>query len=146
MIKNILLCLLILLMFTASCSPSQPLHNTADFSSPYASTESSTASPSGQYTLTLIAQTKEDMPENGVRKYIMSIHDLDTDSVTLVETEYRVRDNVLFIWDDNRDRIWVNSSDTGIYFWDYDEDLFRWVEFSYTGQEDASMPNTLTEN
>lgn len=141
LIKNILLLLLLMLM--VGYSPLQPSSNPETFSSPYASTETSITSPSGQYTLTLIAQTREEIPEDGVRQYTLSVHDLSTDSVTLVKTEYRVRDHVRATWDDNQDRIWVDSSDTGIYFWDYDEDLSHWTEFLFIGQEDAQLPDAF---
>ena len=73
----------------------------------------------------------------------MSIYDADTDSSQLVQTQYRVRDNVLVMWDDNLDRIWVDSSDTGIFFWDYDATLSCWFEFPFAEQENAKPPRAL---
>ena len=140
MIKKFFLFLLILLALNYFFHPSDP---TQDISNSFASTESSIVSPSSRYDLTLIAQTRDEIPDNRVRLYIMSIYDADTGSSQFVETEYRVRDNVLVTWDDNLDRIWVNSSDTGIFFWDYDKTLSCWIEFPFAEQENAKQPRAL---
>ena len=140
MIKKFFLFLLILLELNFFLRPSD---RAEDVSSSFASTESSIVSPSGRYNLTLIAQTRDEIPDNGVRLYIMSIYDADTDSSQLVQTQYRVRDNVLVMWDDNLDRIWVDSSDTGIFFWDYDATLSCWFEFPFAEQENAKPPKAL---
>ena len=102
-----------------------------------ASTERSSKSPSGEYILVVVEETKED----GVYQSFQ-ILDSKENLVFTPQESYTARSMNFFLWDDDG-RVWVYSGDLGTFFWESASPV-EWIKYSYV-KSDVSAPDFLKE-
>lgn len=133
--KNIIYILILInIMCLTGCNRDDVNNNTDTVICAY---DSPMVSPSGKYLLEILNGY------NGVVHYkrfnISSLEKkYDPEVIYCSKDTFRIRDELYFTWDDEKDVVWVFSGDVGAFYWE--ENDSEWVKYEKGKKE---YPNNL---
>ena len=127
--KDILIILIGIMTFLSGCSGQQNITYTY---------EEPIISPSGKYQIEILNGY------NGIIHYkrfnIASLENKSDPEIIYCSTDtFRNRDRTYFVWEDNKDIVWVYSGDVGAFYWELN-DQGEWIKYE---QGDKEYPMSL---